>query len=137
MAKMSTTGLDEIMRDLKASADDIRACSEEICAEGAEIIKEAQYRTGMAMGVHRTGVTLGSLKIMGFVKTPTGGYRKIVFSGDNADGNANSEVAFINEFGKTNQPARPFIETANETSEPATIRVAIDALDRHLKKHNL
>ena len=137
MALMSTSGLSEIIRDLNASAEDLKACSEEICDTGAEIIKDAQNSTGLAMGVHRTGVTLGSLKICNFVRTAGGGYKKIIFDGNNEDGNPNSEVAFINEYGKTNQPGRPFVSTANETSEPATIRAAIDVLDRHLKKHNL
>lgn len=137
MALMTVTGLAEIIRDLNATADDIKSCSEEICEAGAKIIKDEQVKTGEAMGVRRTGVTLGSLKVCDFVRTANGGYRKIVFEGNNGDGNPNSEVAFINEYGKTNQPARPFIATANETSEPATIRVAIDALDRHLRKHNL
>lgn len=137
MASMNWIGVDEIIHAFDATADDISDCSEEICTKGAEIIRNEQVKTGEAMGVHRTGTTLNSLSVKGFVKTRDGGFCKVTFDGRNDDGNENSEVAFINEYGKTNQPARPFIATANETSEAATIKVAVDVLDRHLKKHNL
>lgn len=137
MAFMSINGLTELMRDLDAAAADLAECSEEICTKSGEIIKEEQRKTGMSMGVYMTGETLGSLEVTPFAKSVSGGSVKIQFAGTNSDGNPNTEVAFINEFGKLNQPARPFIATANETSEAATIKVALDAVDRHLRKHNL
>ena len=48
----------------------------------------------------------------------SGGYADVTFSGTRTRGRTrtrNAEIAFINEYGKRNQPARPFIRTAAET----------------------
>lgn len=49
--------------------------------------------------------------------TDAGGYKLITFSGSRRRGRKktetrNAEIAFVNEYGKTGQPARPFILTA-------------------------
>ena len=43
-----------------------------------------------------------------------------------------AEIAFINEFGKKNQPARPFISQANESNAGAAVDAAADVYDRYL-----
>ena len=50
-------------------------------------------------------------------KTDAGGYQDITFSGTRTRGKSktrNAEIAFINEYGKTGQPARPFMGPAME-----------------------
>ena len=52
-------------------------------------------------------------------KTETGGYLNISFSGSRKRGKTttrNAEIAFVNEYGKRGQPARPFIGTAMSRS---------------------
>ena len=53
-------------------------------------------------------------------KTASGGYADITFSGTrtrNGRKTRNAEIAFVNEYGKRGQPARPFIGTAMARSE--------------------
>ena len=60
-------------------------------------------------------------------QTKSGGYQDITFSGSRRRGNSstrNAEIAFVNEYGKRSQRARPFIGTAmnryeNQISAPA------------------
>jgi len=80
----------------------------------ADVIEPAQKRKGRDYGVHRTGVTLGSIKRDKPRRTKDGGVISISLQGRNARGNTNAEVAFINEFGKRGQPPRPFIRDATE-----------------------
>lgn len=47
----------------------------------------------------------------------------------------NGEIAFINEYGKTNQPARPAIREANEENADQAVEDAADVLDRWIQKH--
>ena len=65
-------------------------------------------------GVYRTGLTLASITHDNIRKNKDGKAVNVVFKGTNKDGNRNAEVAYINEFGKKGQPARPFIRDANE-----------------------
>jgi hypothetical protein len=134
MALIELSGLDELLDDLLGAAD---LPAEEMLNAGADVAVEAQRKTGEAMGVHRTGVTLSSIKKLKVVKATSGAFIKIVFDGSNADGNPNSEVAFINEYGKTNQPARPFIAIANEESAGDIAVAEYRVYDAFLKSKNL
>ena len=50
---------------------------------------------------------------------------------------SNSEIAFINEFGKHGQPPRPFIQTANEKYADRAVDAAFDVYDEYLRSRNL
>ena len=47
-----------------------------------------------------------------------------------------AEVAFVDEFGKQGQPARPFIQTANEKAADPAIDAAARVYDDFLKSKN-
>ena len=93
------------------------------------------------MGVEDTGLTIRAIK-KGKVKIKKDGSRVIYIypSGTRERGEKrirNAEIAFINEFGKKGQKARPFVRTANEKSAEATTQAAADVYDRFLKSKNL
>ena len=77
------------------------------------------------------GASLGKPK-----KTFDGKCVYVSFKGT-AHGNRVAEIAFINEFGKKNQPPRPFISTANEKHAEAAVEAAAKVYDEYLKKNNL
>lgn len=74
--------------------------------------------TGEAMGVRdpKSDVhILDKIKTAKPKVTASGGYANITFSGTRTRGKTktrNAEIAFVNEYGKRGQPARPFIGTA-------------------------
>ena len=86
------------------------------------------------MGVHRTGDTLGSLKKSRPAHLNGTHSIKVEFAGKNRHGERNATVAFINEYGKTNQPARPFVSTALEKADAEIQNAAENAVDKYLKK---
>lgn len=137
MASFSCRGID----DLELSMSEISAIPETVQDEmlnaQAAVVERAQKSKGEAYGVHRTGVTLSKIKRTKPKSGKNGRGLYVYPQGKNADGNRNAEVAFINEFGKKGQSARPFINDANETSEAETTKAAFDVYDKWLKSKNL
>lgn len=86
----------------------------------AEAGEDAVRRTGQAMGVRDPESSvhiLDKIKHTKPKKTDSGGYCEVTFSGSRRRGNTttrNAEIAFVNEYGKEGQTARPFIRQAGE-----------------------
>jgi len=125
MAKFTQYGI----RDLIQEFDRLARVPDEVINDmlnaGADVIARKQKEVGRRMGVYRTGVTLDSIKKSRKTGKSAGGrYIDIYPQGKNADGNRNAEVAFINEFGKKGQSARPFMQTANEEAADEAIEAS-------------
>lgn len=122
MARINISGLDGMSLSLDELAELPDRVIEEMLNAQADIVERAQKETGKRYGVHRTGVTLESIKRKKMKKTKDGAEMEVVPQGNNARGNSNAMVAFFNEYGvKGKQSARPFIRTANRASAgPAT-----------------
>ncbi len=134
MAKLSVNGLGSLMLSLEQVAaipDDV--VRDMLDAE-AQVVEEAQVATGMQMGVYRTGETLRSIR-RGKLKKDRDGIRtvSITFSGTNDKGERNAAVAFINEYGKRGQPARPFIATANAAAADSAVAEAEKVYNKFLQ----
>ena len=86
----------------------------------AEVAEAAVKRSGETLGVRDPESNVHILDHITHSKpkkTETGGYSDVTFSGSRTRGRTktrNAEIAFINEYGKRGQPARPFIATAAE-----------------------
>lgn len=92
------------------------------------------------MGVFDTGKTAASITYDRKLTTKDGNKSISVYpKGTRSDGNRRSasEVAFVNEFGTSSQPARPFINTANQKSADAAVEAAAAVYDRFLSSKNL
>lgn len=140
MAELSTSGLEEIIGDLEEIAtlpDDL--VLEMLTAE-AEIVAAAQEAEARAMGVFDKGITAGSITY-GKKLTVRGSERCLYVypKGTRTDGSKRrvAEVAYVNEYGKQGQPARPFVNTANEKSVEAAVDAAAKVYDKYLKSKNL
>ena len=119
MATLELTGFDDL-------EDAFRRISEvpfDVTAEAldamAAVAADAIRSTGESMGVRDPESSVHILdkikKASKAKKTDSGGYLNISFSGSRRRGKTttrNAEIAFINEYGKRGQPARPFIGTA-------------------------
>ena len=96
---------------------------------GADVLAERQKVVGERMGVHKTGVTLDSIKKAPKTgATKDGWYIDVYPDGINADGNRNAEVAFVNEYGARGRDGRPFMQIANEESAAETTAAAAKIL---------
>lgn len=140
MAKFTGNDVDGLMLDLGEIAELPDGVAEAMLAAEAEIVEEAQIYTGMKMGVHRTGVTLSSIR-RGRMKRGKDGIRTMYVSpqGTNDKGDRNAEVAFVNEFGAPGRgiAARPFIKEGNELAADAAVEAAAKIHDEFLKSKNL
>lgn len=111
---------------LNASEDQIKAAVE----AGAKLLKDYTGNTGRSMGIWRTGDTLKSLTVKAAKRSADGWVCYVTYNGRNRKGNRNAEVAFINEYGKRGQPARPFNETAVSKAEEAVMQRMRDILNK-------
>ena len=70
-------------------------------------------------------------------QTESGGYESISFSGSrtrNGNRTRNAEIAFVNEYGKRGQRARPFIGTAMTQNEDAILKPAEQIIGDWIEK---
>lgn len=118
MASLELTGFEDL-------EDAFRRISEipfDVTAEAldamAQVAAEKIRETGESMGVRDPESDvhiLDKIKPRKAKQTKEGGYEMISFTGTrtrHGTKTRNAEIAFINEYGKRGQPARPFIGTA-------------------------
>ena len=120
LAKIQFISGNKTLFELALSSDtaDVQAA----VAAGADLLKTYTYNKGRAMGVKRTGDTLGALTVKAPKRSKDGWACYVTYTGLNRKGNRNAEVAFINEYGKRGQAARPFNRLALESGEDAVIQ---------------
>ena len=117
MARLELEGFEEFGARLNELPDSVRTQALDAMAEVAEA---AVKRSGETLGVRDPESSVHILDNITHTKpkkTETGGYSDVTFKGTRTRGRTktrNAEIAFINEYGKRGQPARPFIATAAE-----------------------
>lgn len=134
MATLEIYGMD----DLDAAFNRIGNIPETVTTralnEMADIAAAAIRRSGEAMGVRDPESEVHILDKIVKRKaklTHDGGYQDISFSGTRTRGKTktrNAEIAFVNEYGKRGQPARPFIGQAMTANEDKIAAAGGDAL---------
>lgn len=144
MASFRVDGLDELM----LSFEQLSLLPDEVpmgmLDAGAAVLEEAQREKARTMlnGPYSIGRVISGLKRKKPKKTNDGYIQRITFEGTVTDQYHKkptriAEIAFINEFGKTNQPARPFIQTANEEKADEITAAEYQVYDKYLKSINL
>lgn len=140
MAKLSVNGLDSLMLSLEQVAaipDDV---AQDMLDAEAQVVEEAQVASAASMlrGPYSTGQTAASIR-RSKLKKDRDGIRmvSITFPGTNDKGERNAAVAFINEYGKRGQPARPFIATANAAAADSAVSEAEKVYDKFLRDRGL
>lgn len=134
MARFSCSGFDElnnVYHELKDIPQDVTG---KMLETMGSVAMERIRETGEAMGVRDPESTehiLDKLKLSKVTYTKDGGYLKVTYSGKRLRGKTttqNSEIAFVNEFGKRGQPARPFMKTALDKSADEISQAGADKL---------
>lgn len=139
MARLSVTGLDGSVSgtwDLDGLPDSVL---DEMLDAEADVVERAQKAKGQAYGVHRTGVTLASIKRGKKRRTKDGRAVEVAPQGTNSRGTRNAEVAFLNEYGVPSKKIapRPFIRDANEECADEAVAAAEKVYDNYLNKKGL
>lgn len=124
MPRLDLSGYDELVAAFSKLSNvpeevQIKALTamEEVAASKIKASGEAYGVRDPESNVH----VLDSIKMNKPKKTDSGGYADVTFSGSRPNGSKtvrNAEIAFINEYGKTNQQARPFVgEAMNKNAD--------------------
>ena len=125
MATLELQGFEDLEDAMRRIAEIPFPVTEEALDAMAAVAKDAVKTQGEAMGVRDPESTVHILDKITTTKakiTDSGGYEDVTFSGSRLRGNTrtrNAEIAFLNEYGKRGQPARPFIGTAMTKNENA------------------
>lgn len=144
MAQFEFSGIDDLILSMEQAEALPEYLVDEILTEQAEVLAEEIRLRGKGYGVEAKeggGKMLASIK-PGKPKKGKKGGRQIVVSarGSRKRGNTkvtNGEIAFLNNYGKRNQNARPFWSDAESMSEKTMRRVAREIYDRWLTKLGL
>lgn len=125
MAKFEVSGMAEVEK-LFGSLENIpEEVQDEMLRQGAAVLEEEQRKQARAFRVQDTGLMIRKIKA-GKVKRLKDGGKAIYVTptGTRTRGKTktrNAEIAFIAEYGKKTQKARPFLATAMIRAEDAII----------------
>ena len=123
MAKLELYGFEDLDAAFARISDIPFEVTEDALDAMAEVAVEKIRSTGESMGVRDPESDvhiLDKIKRLKAKKTQEGGYENITFEGSRTRDNTktrNAEIAFVNEYGKRTQPARPFIRQALSAHE--------------------
>lgn len=138
MARIEFTGisdLGDVFGDLAAGIDEV---ADDMLNAMGDVVAPAQKKTASTMlqGPFYKGGVAGAVTKSRVKRGANGRVMFIEFVGTQ-HGESLSTIAYINEYGKTNQPARPFIMTANEQSEGEAVEKAASVLYNYYGKKGL
>lgn len=134
MATLELDGLDELNEAFRRMGEVPDSVKTEALNKMGNIAFARIRREGDSMGVRDPESDVHILDKMKLTKpklTKEGGYADVTFSGTRQRGKTrerNAAIAFINEYGKRGQPARPFIGNAMNQAERAITEAGADVL---------
>ena len=145
MGGFSVSGLDDLIRDLDTLADIPDDVTCDMLEAATDVLVDAQKRSAekMLKGPYSVGLIKSGLTKKRPKRNADGFEQVITFEGfapgrkGKADNRRIATIAFINEYGKVNQPARPFIRTANDEKADEAAGVAAAVYDSYLKTKGL
>ena len=143
MAEFSCNGLDGLMLSLQEIAEIPENVQDVMLHAGAEVVAKAQREKVRAYGIYDGSSpkhVADSIK-PGKVKLKKG--QRIIYvspTGSRRRGKTvtrNSEILFVNEYGRRGQKARPAVRDANEASAEATTAAQAEVYDKYLRSKDL
>lgn len=135
MARLDLSGYDELLRAFERIEEMPEEVLDKTLTAMEEVAAEKIRASGKAFGIYDSESNvhvLENIKMNKPKKTETGGYADITFSGTrtrHGKSTRNAEIAFINEYGKRNQTARPFVGEAMNKNADAIAEAGMAVLD--------
>lgn len=129
MAKATFKMPEEFLMKVSKLADRTDEILPKVLEAGAEIV-ESKVRSNLASVIGKgtkepsrsTGQLLSALGTSPALQDKNGDFNvKVGFSEPRSDGESNAKIATILEYGKSGQPARPFLKPAKSSSKNACI----------------
>lgn len=128
MARVHIKLPNEFIDALQTASTLLDSAAGEVLQAGASVV-EPKLRGNLAVVIGKgstpsrsTGQLLGALGTTSVKVNSQGTYNvKVGFAENRSDGRSNALIANVIEYGKSNQPARPFLApTRSQTRRPAT-----------------
>lgn len=129
MAKATWTMPEDFLMKVSRLADKTDEILPKVLEAGAEVV-EAKVRSNLASVIGKgtkepsrsTGQLLAALGTSPALQDRNGDFNvKVGFSEPRSDGESNAKIATILEYGKSGQPAKPFLKPAKSASKDAAI----------------
>lgn len=136
MAKCSYKLPEDFLRKISKLGDKMDEVSEKVLqAGGAVVLENTKKNLDKKLSGDSTGELAAALGLSGVKLDRNGNHNiKLGFSEPRSDGSTNAMVANILEYGKFNQPPRPFLKPAKSKSKKPCIQAMENKLDEEIKK---
>ena len=140
MGTFNWVGLDELMLTMEEIAKIPDVVKDEMLLASADVVADAQRKKAEAYGLRDTGMMIASIKPGKPGPSADGRKINVAPTGSRPNGRKtkrNAEIAYIAEYGRTRQAARPFIRDANEQCAGEATESAAKVYDAWLKSLNV
>ena len=136
MAKCTYTLPEDLLRKLSTVGNKMDEISEHVLKAGGEVVLEkVKSNLSSVLSGESTGELERSLGLSGVRVDKNGDANiKIGFAEPRSDGKSNAMIANVLEYGRHNQPARPFLKPAKTQSKNNCIEVMTETLKEELDK---
>ena len=140
MAKATWKMPEDFLMKVSRLADKTDEILPKVLEAGAEVV-EAKVRSNLASVIGKgtkepsrsTGQLLAALGTSPALQDRNGDFNvKVGFSEPRSDGDSNAKIATILEYGKSGQPAKPFLKPAKSASKNAAIEAMKAKLEQEV-----
>ena len=142
MARVDVKMPDEFLERMSRLGSNFDSIAETVLEVGGEVVLEktksnlaSVIGSGTKYDSRSTGELESSLGLTGVKMDRTGNFNiKVGFSEPRRDGGSNAQLANIIEYGKSGQPAIPFLKPAKSASKKQCIETMKQAFETEVEK---
>lgn len=142
MARVDVKMPDEFLERMSRLGSNFDSIAETVLEAGGEVVLEktksnlaSVIGSGTKYDSRSTGELESSLGLTGVKMDRNGNFNiKVGFSEPRRDGGSNAQIANIIEYGKSGQPAKPFLKPAKSASKKPCIEAMKQAFETEVEK---
>lgn len=142
MARVDVKMPDEFLERMSSLGSNFDSIAETVLEAGGEVVLEktksnlaSVIGSGTKYDSRSTGELESSLGLTGVKMDRNGNFNiKVGFSEPRRDGGSNAQLANIIEYGKSGQPAKPFLKPAKSASKKQCIEAMKQAFETEVEK---
>ena len=136
MAKMSTSGMDEIFKQMFDLGELMGEVADRMLYAGADEVKKAWRKVAQDMKYKDTGRMIASIDYAKGKSGKSSDVKTVAIypQGLNHKNVRNAEVAYILHYGTSKRPGSHWVDTAEALAEPEVERVVTEIWDEELRK---
>lgn len=142
MARVDVKMPDEFLERMSRLGSNFDSIAETVLEAGGEVVLEktksnlaSVIGSGTKYDSRSTGELESSLGLTGVKMDRNGNFNiKVGFSEPRRDGGSNAQLANIIEYGKSGQPAKPFLKPAKSASKKQCVEAMKQAFETEVEK---